>query len=190
MPTPAELRDRYANLGDAELLDLATRPQELTLEAQTAVAAEVERRGLSTSSNSPAAESAVDQTSHVRRPWHRGWITVFEIWVSLSVIAFAAGYILSSPVFNASLLWLPVFLAVPMIGLVLIARRSPKAPRFWTVVLGLSLVLTIAAPPLLGGYSGGSIARALQVFAWFVYWQKSRRVIREFPSNKLTEVAA
>lgn len=193
MPSSAEIRARYAAIADEELLELAARPQDLTSDAQAALAEELQKRRLSATSSSPrtVTEPAMVGAREARKPWHRGWITVFEVWVTLIVIAFVAGFVLYSPGVDLADLWLLALLVVPMTGLVLIAKRNRHAPLFWRLVLGIWLMQAIGTPLLFGGgYSRRSISTIVQVGAWLLYWLRSRRAAREFQSDQLTEVAA
>lgn len=180
MPTLDELRQRYGGYSMIELGDL-TR-SELTPDARLALSEELERRNLSL-----ADFPASDGTTSELGPRHRGWITVFQVWVIFVLGTFAVRVlpVWISTISAGFILWegfaLLAFAALLIYGLVLVARRSRYARRFWLALLGPWTALVLIGPLLGDGHRAATFAQLLVVAAWFLYWWRSERVRQEFP---------
>ena len=188
MPTFDELRSRYAAYSAEELTDLAARPSELTPEALAALEEVMRGRDLPPSAPPQVRAEAGTQG---RQTWHRGWLTVFQAWITLITCAFVAGFLMASgEITLSSAMLVTIVVAVPITGLLLIARRHPAARGFWLVCLGAWFAYAFAAPAFLGGYSPTTIVRAAMVGAWLLYWLNSKRVAQEFRSRSLAGMAS
>jgi hypothetical protein len=99
-------------------------------------------------------------------------------------VAFVMGFVRGSPGISGmgvgDVLIAAAALAVPIVGLLLIAQHRPQARPYWIAVLvGVALVAV-----------GGSLARgaplsavlrlAMPSVAWAMYWARSARVRRTF----------
>jgi RsiW-degrading membrane proteinase PrsW (M82 family) len=179
MPTLDELRQRYGGYSINELGDLIR--SELTPDARLALSGELERRNLSL-----ADFPAPDGTSSQRTFRHRGWITVFQLWVIFVLGAFAfrtlpvlISTISAGWIFRESFA-LVAFVAMLIYGLVLVARRSRFARQFWLALLGPWTLLVLVGPLFSGGHRAATLAQLVLVAAWFLYWWRSERVRQEF----------
>lgn len=177
MPSVEKLRQVYASYSDGELVKLAARPEELTEEGQIALREEVSRRQLT---SVPHQDWDAEPPRPTTPAWHSGWLTVFQAWITLLLIAFAAGYILGGSIDSQGVLMLMLLTGPGLIGLVLIAKRHHAARPYWLAILGVGLAVSLGAPLFGGGHTPAALIRAATEGAWFLYWLKSRRVAREF----------
>lgn len=185
MPSVDELRSRYASFSTAELRELAQRPDALTSDAQLVLNEELSRR---TSELSPSLSDdprPPELSSHTTgKPWHRGWLTVFEAFITLRLLAAILGFFSAGGSVPWEILLLLVLSsAIPITGLVLIARRSRYARPFWLAILGLGAG-TFVAVLLTGGFSREDLIDGVWAVVWFFYWLRSERVAKEFPPRK------
>jgi anti-sigma factor RsiW len=178
-------------MNDDEILELAAAIEGLTPEAQVALSAEIESRRLtpSTSEGDSADNAKHDERTRRPEPWHRGWITVFEAYIALLTLAFALGFVVAGGIeIGWNLMFAAGVLAVPVTGLLLTARRSPRAPAYWRIVLSVAVVIS-----LLSFASNRSdvrlkaLSNAAWNAAWLAYWIKSSRVAREFSPTSSVE---
>jgi len=179
MPTYQELRSTYGRLTIGELQDLALRPFELTAQAQAALVDELSSRGVPANADTPTPET---RPSARADSWYRGWLTVFEAWVTLEIAASLAAFALLRPDLGWSTLLMLAIVAVPTIGLVLIANSHPLARRFWLALLAVLLVAWITIAAAFGRTSWRAPSEAAIIAAWYLYWLNSRRIAAEFSS--------
>lgn len=183
MPTVEELRIRYRSYSVEELAELSR--SELTEDARTALAEELEARTLGTEDLPPASAEAPVRA-------HRGWITVFQIVVIVGVASQMVVTLRSFLAIDAPLLRILPYLlvgeslaAIPIFGLVLIARRSRLTRKFWLWYLGITAGFVLFTALFATGITFDVLARLAFVVAWFLYWHQSERVCVEFGLPRL-----
>ena len=116
---------------------------------------------------------------------HRGWITIFVCWIAIVSAAFAGGFVAgvlgtaSTAADYLRLLLVLIPAALPVLGIVLIARHAPTARPFWITLLTIRLVLAVMSldSPTTSAQSFGAV---LYSGGWLLYWLRSKRVAREF----------
>jgi len=109
-----------------ELRDLALRPLDLTDHARAALADELSLRDVLTEYEVP---QSLMRASTRAVSW-RKWLIIFQAWVTLQVVAIAAVFVLLHPVFDGRTLLLLAIVAVPWLGLLLIANARQRAARW------------------------------------------------------------
>jgi hypothetical protein len=175
MPTYQELRTTYAQLTPSELRDLARRPIDLTAQGQAALADELSLRDVGTENDL--------ETTAAAPSWYKGWLTVFQAWVTLHIVAFAAGFILLRPGLGWPTLGMLAIVAIPCIGLVLIANQHSSARRFWPTFLAVWLVSEVTVAFVIGGFTWRDLIDIATIVAWYKYWLSSKRVAMEFGAD-------
>jgi hypothetical protein len=179
MRTYEDLWSTCAQLTRAELRDLALRPLELTAQAQAALADELSSRDVPTENDD---DPSIPQTSTPPRAasWYKGWLIVFQIWVTLQIVLVVAAFSQLRPGLGWSTLIMLATVAVPSIGLVLIANKSLSARRFCLAVLAVSLVARITTDAIFGQFGWRTLFGMAIIVAWYLYWLNSTRVAAEF----------
>lgn len=147
----------------------------------------------------------------------RGWLLLFVLWAAGQLVLYFRSFMGMLPIAGANditpvffpsseavALYLVLFVVIAF-GIVLIFRRSPSTPAYWTSVLLLIVPATFADYVLVYDVARaiqGSVAaethlqsavgwvwlRMLLSLAWAAYWLRSKRVLAAFGSRGLRRV--
>lgn len=137
--------------------------------------------------------TTLDPIAPPGKPWLQGWLTVFQVVVLALVVDLSASIISDERAIEHVLLYqggssVIVVLFFPVVGLVLIWRRSRYARGWWIGLLSLLAAVVAVMTAIdfaetnqpLSYYDVPLLSVAVDVL-WLAYWIRSRRVRMTFP---------
>jgi hypothetical protein len=166
---------RYSHCSDAELLAfLRQGPESFIPEAWNALKDEIEHRHLQLVSEAPL--NPIHTTPPVGLG---GWLAVFQIYIGLMLVASAVMTAVLK-LGTVEVLFVSIFDATLLTGLLMMYARAPATRRFWIIVLILVAAITVAGQ-LVDDLSFVRAAWfAVWPGVWSAYWYRSSRVRATF----------
>jgi hypothetical protein len=123
-----------------------------------------------------------------------GWLIVFQLWVVLMAVGFVTGFVRGGSGISGmgvgDVLIAAAVLAVPIVGLLLIAQHRPHARPYWIAVLVGVALIAIGASLGRGAPLSAVLRAAVPSVAWALYWAGRLAFDEPSRSDKSLSVSA